>query len=197
MSKLGNMQIGLKVDKTKAKGTAMDENILNNYKEKIDEIANDAKKDINDYLMGFGKKKRTNVIETTHENGMNPGQHILASFFDNKNVANLRDSSVIRQIVGKVMDEGLTVVRVAEESFGNEQGYSAVILLAESHISLHTWPEYARADLDLFTCNVERDNTEATIRVYEYMKELFNPGESSGVMVSRGLRTGINVIELS
>ena len=37
------------------------------------------------------------------------------------------------------------------------QGVSGVVLIAESHLSVHTWPEHAYAAVDLFTCGVTLD----------------------------------------
>lgn len=45
----------------------------------------------------------------------------------------------------------LTVLHTAVHRF-SPQGVTAVLLLAESHVALHTWPELGQAALDLFSC---------------------------------------------
>lgn len=125
-----------------------------------------------------------------------PGQHILASFFYNENKSAMFNSSLIFEIAEKAMQSGLQVLRITEESFGPDHGYTAVIVLAESHISVHTWPEYDRIDLDLFTCNVTRDNTEATKLIFEFMKEMYKPGIVSKKFVLRGIQPFVIIYRL-
>jgi S-adenosylmethionine decarboxylase len=50
------------------------------------------------------------------------------------------------------MSIGATVLNKDFRSFGEGYGYTGVIVLAESHASVHTWPEYGMACLDIFTC---------------------------------------------
>ena len=44
--------------------------------------------------------------------------------------------------------------RVVEEAFHefNPHGISGMVVIAESHLSIHTWPEYCYAAVDIFTC---------------------------------------------
>jgi len=48
---------------------------------------------------------------------------------------------------------GATVLGVQQHQFV-PQGASALVLLAESHLSIHTWPEHGYASLDIYTCGV-------------------------------------------
>ena len=50
----------------------------------------------------------------------------------------------------------VTVVGEIDHYFSPE-GYSAVLILEESHLSIHTWPEYNHVSLDLYSCNLETD----------------------------------------
>jgi len=43
------------------------------------------------------------------------------------------------------------------EHFFTPQGYTLVLVLEESHLSVHTWPEYCYASIDLYSCNLETD----------------------------------------
>lgn len=115
-----------------------------------------------------------------------PGQHILASFFDSKNSVALYNENTMDTIVDTVVKNGLQVLRTTKDSFGEGMGYTAMIVLAESHISVHTWPELNRVDLDLFTCNVSRDNRSATINVYNAIKDIFQPEKITENFVARG-----------
>lgn len=56
------------------------------------------------------------------------------------------------------------VLDVRLHHFGDGQGVTGVALLAESHISIHTWPEHGLAAIDLFVCGVSAD-AEAGLEV--------------------------------
>ncbi len=55
-----------------------------------------------------------------------------------------------------VRDSGLTVVEEGLYKF-SPHGFTCFLLLAESHASLHAWPEYGYCAIDLFTCEVGKD----------------------------------------
>lgn len=51
---------------------------------------------------------------------------------------------------------GATVIASHFKHFGGEGGVTGVVLLAESHISIHTWPEIGFAAVDIFMCGAAR-----------------------------------------
>jgi len=57
-----------------------------------------------------------------------------------------------------------TVLKTAYHCF-SPQGVTAFLLLSESHISIHTWPELNKAALDIYTCG-EQTNPEAGLAVF-------------------------------
>jgi len=62
-------------------------------------------------------------------------------------------------------------------------GVSVVIAVAESHLSIHTWPEYGYAALDIFTCGENTDPWKA----YEYVVSQYRPEKVSVTEMRRGL----------
>ena len=52
---------------------------------------------------------------------------------------------------------GATIVQEAFHLF-NPHGVSGVVVIAESHLAIHTWPEYGYAAVDLFTCGDDVDS---------------------------------------
>ena len=52
---------------------------------------------------------------------------------------------------------GATLLDIRLHHFGPEQGVTGVALLAESHISIHTWPEHCYAAVDIFLCGRAHD----------------------------------------
>jgi len=67
-----------------------------------------------------------------------------------------------------VRESGLTVVDEGFYKF-SPHGFTCFLLLAESHASLHAWPEYGYCAIDLFTCAIGKDMMPRIMRI----KELF------------------------
>jgi S-adenosylmethionine decarboxylase len=65
----------------------------------------------------------------------------------------LGDTKAIRRALrGAVAASGVTLLKLQLHHFGPGSGVTGVALLAESHISIHTWPERDYAALDIFMC---------------------------------------------
>ncbi len=78
-----------------------------------------------------------------------------------------------------------TVVDVAFHEF-KPFGVSGVVVIAESHLSIHTWPEYRYAAVDIFTCGKSIDPEEAV----ECISGGFHCPQPSIVEVKRGVIPG-------
>lgn len=87
----------------------------------------------------------------------------------------LFDAKSFVHSVNEILDKE-SVQRVGEIThvFPNES-FTSVIALAESHISVHTWPERLTVQLDVFLCNYEQDNTEKCERIFESVIAYFGP----------------------
>lgn len=62
------------------------------------------------------------------------------------------------------------------------QGITGVILLAESHIAIHTWPEHDYLAIDIFTCGRDTKPYAAL----DYLKEVFKPKKVKVMFIKRG-----------
>jgi S-adenosylmethionine decarboxylase len=69
-------------------------------------------------------------------------------------------------VVREVRGAGLTVVGTAFHSFTPE-GVTGCVLLAESHVCIHTWPTEAYASMDIYVCNHTQDNSHLARRVFD------------------------------
>lgn len=79
------------------------------------------------------------------------GRHILAEFTDcNREILN-NYSAMEEALTEAARQSGATIVQTVFHQY-NPHGVSGVIVIAESHISIHTWPEYGYAAVDFFTC---------------------------------------------
>ena len=104
-----------------------------------------------------------------------PGLHILATF--GAPAAALRDAAGSQQFFGALVARlGLTSVGEVYHVFAENAGFTAVLALTESHLSIHTWPEHGLATFDVFLSNFRRDN-HATVRAMYQETLAFFGGE--------------------
>ncbi|RMI02826.1 MAG: S-adenosylmethionine decarboxylase proenzyme [Calditrichaeota bacterium] len=97
------------------------------------------------------------------------GRHILAEFYgcDPKI---LNDAQLIEIYMKRAALEcGATIISSTFQTF-NPHGVSGVIVIAESHLAIHTWPEYQYAAVDVFTCGETVDPRIANEALREYLK---------------------------
>ena len=65
-------------------------------------------------------------------------------------------------------------------------GVTGVVLLAESHLAVHTWPEIEAATLDVYVCNLGADNSARAEIVLAVLVEAFSPASTERHAVERG-----------
>ncbi|QRY66172.1 adenosylmethionine decarboxylase (plasmid) [Ensifer sp. PDNC004] len=107
------------------------------------------------------------------------GTHLLLDFWG---ATGLDDAVGIDQALREAADAcGATLLDVRLHEFGGEGGVTGVALLAESHISVHTWPETGYAALDVFVCG-GCDPRDAIAP----LKRRFNPTDIKITAVARG-----------
>ncbi len=76
---------------------------------------------------------------------------------------------------------GATIVQSTFHRF-EPYGVSGVVVISESHLAIHTWPEYGYASVDLFTCGSDVQPLIA----YEYLREVFQAKGAEIQMIKRG-----------
>lgn len=84
------------------------------------------------------------------QNQFAPGKHLLIDFFGSQQLTNL--SAIEQSLKDAAAACGATVLNIHLHSFGDNAGVTGVALLAESHITIHTWPESEYAAIDIFMC---------------------------------------------
>src|SRR3954464_8642482 len=80
---------------------------------------------------------------------------------------------------------GLTTVGVSFHQFDGG-GFTGCVVLAESHIAIHTWPERQGLTLDVYVCNYSADNSAKARKLFDQMVEYFQPGEVAKHAIDRG-----------
>jgi S-adenosylmethionine decarboxylase len=107
------------------------------------------------------------------------GTHLILDFSGAKN---LTDKNVIEQaLCSSAKNIGATLLQVNLHQFQLYGGITGVALLAESHISIHTWPEYEYVALDIFVCGTCNPNKALTVLI-----ETFKPTNIEQKEIKRG-----------
>ena len=108
------------------------------------------------------------------------GTHLILDLWGAKNLDNLElVEQTLRQAV-KVA--GATLLHISLHHFEPNGGISGVAVLAESHISIHTWPERSYAALDVFMCGDAQPH-----KCIEVLKQSFCPER---IIVNEQMRGG-------
>lgn len=114
------------------------------------------------------------------------GLHLLLELYDCP-AERLNDPAAVESAVrGAAADAGATIVQSAFHHF-SPQGVSGVLIIAESHITMHTWPEKGYAAVDLFTCG----HREVLENAADRLLERFAPTHHERRLIERGLPRGV------
>jgi S-adenosylmethionine decarboxylase len=110
------------------------------------------------------------------------GRHWLVEMYQ---VPRLDDVERIRRALRRaVAESGVRLIRLQLHHFGPRRGVTGVALLAESHISIHTWPERRYAALDIFMCGSKSNPQKAL----DALRDSLQPGSVRVRRFERGLR---------
>jgi S-adenosylmethionine decarboxylase len=105
-----------------------------------------------------------------------PGLHILAEF-SVSNVLSLSASAPCKLFFDRLIS-GHSLEKVGEVYHDFEgAGFTAVVCLTESHLSIHTWPEFNLATFDIFLSNYQKDNSEKVRAIYSQVLDFFEATE--------------------
>ena len=101
---------------------------------------------------GWHESCKTNDVDILQTSSYkNIGRHCILELYQ-CDKAKLNDEAYIRTtLTSSAKIAGATLINLVTHSF-KPQGVTGLALLAESHISIHTWPEIGYAAIDVFTC---------------------------------------------
>lgn len=105
------------------------------------------------------------------------GIHLFGEWFDCAgSSAEFNSAPALRNLcVSAATATGLTVVGETFHQF-EPQGVTGTVLLAESHLAIHTWPEAGFATVDVFVCNFQADNSAKARQLLDVLRGAFRPG---------------------
>jgi len=110
------------------------------------------------------------------------GRHLLLELFDCDPEAINSLDIVKASMVEAARRAQATIVDVVFHEF-NPFGISGVVVIAESHLAIHTWPEYRYAAVDVFSCG---ETLQPQVAV-DYLVEQFGSARASVVELQRGV----------
>lgn len=120
------------------------------------------------------------------------GLHLIADLHDCRcPPARLLDAASLEaDCVAACQRHGLTVVgrlfHAFRDAAGQPAGVTGTVVLAESHMAVHTWPEIGAVTLDVYVCNFSGDNSQRAEALFAEIIGRFQPGRGERRAVRRG-----------
>lgn len=120
------------------------------------------------------------------------GLHLTADLYDCRAPAALMTDPARLGLLCRIAIErvGLTLVGEKWHRFpghgGSPGGVTGALLLAESHLAVHTWPERGGVTLDVYVCNFSEDNSERARGVLDALAGAFRPARAQRQELQRG-----------
>ena len=109
------------------------------------------------------------------------GRHIIVEYYNCSSELLNDVVHIEKSMEGAAEDSGATIINSTFHHF-SPYGVSGVVVIQESHLAIHTWPEYGYASVDIFTCG---DTVNPWV-AYQILKEKFGAGHGSAMELLRG-----------
>lgn len=110
------------------------------------------------------------------------GRHILVEYYNcDENILN--DHKLIEKLMVTAAREAKATVVESVFHMFNPYGVSGAVVISESHLTIHTWPEFGYASVDLFTCGESVNPWDA----FDYLERTLKAEKSESTEVSRGM----------
>jgi S-adenosylmethionine decarboxylase proenzyme len=110
------------------------------------------------------------------------GKHVLVELYDCDSTILNNQHAIEQHMQEAALKSNATIVNSVFHRF-SPHGVSGVVVIAESHLAIHTWPEYSYAAVDLFTCGESVDPWTA----FEILKARLHAGHYTAKDFNRGL----------
>ena len=116
------------------------------------------------------------------------GLHLTADLRGCKvEFAAMTDAGALRAVcLAAVSQAGLAAVGELFHRFPAPGGVTGVVLLAESHLAVHTWPELEAVTLDVYVCNYGCDNSGRAHALLASLIDAFGPASVERQVMHRG-----------
>ncbi|MEO8849719.1 MAG: adenosylmethionine decarboxylase [Casimicrobiaceae bacterium] len=100
------------------------------------------------------------------------------------------DATALRSLCMRAVEAaGLTIVGERFHQF-EPQGVTGAVILAESHLAVHTWPEIGSVTIDVYVCNYTTDNSGKAEALFRALEEVLEPERTRFQAIHRGAADG-------
>lgn len=110
------------------------------------------------------------------------GKHLIIELFQCDSTLLNDVKTLEHHLLAAVQLSGATAIQPFFHQF-SPHGITGVVVVAESHFSLHTWPEYGYCAVDIFTCG---DTVNGHVAL-DYLKENLGAANASVMEIKRGV----------
>jgi S-adenosylmethionine decarboxylase len=110
------------------------------------------------------------------------GRHLIVEYAECEHDVLNDVHAIERYMKEAVRKSGATLVRSVFHRYA-PQGVSGVVVIAESHMSVHTWPEYGYAAVDFFTCG----NSVDPLKAHAYLEDMLGSRKTQVTELRRGI----------
>jgi len=135
---------------------------------------------------GAGRHPGLPHIQVGSRPSLHLGEHLIVELWGANSSLLSTVDEVKPRIQGACKAGKFTVLGEQFHGF-SPHGVTGVVLLAESHLSIHTWPEHGYAALDVFTCGIGEDTTTDTWMAAAYLKDAFAAKTFEVRRIERGM----------
>ena len=121
------------------------------------------------------------------------GIHLLGEWFECAETQAFNDAATLRALCLALTERaGLAAVGDRFHQF-DPGGVTGTVLLAESHLAIHTWPEERFATIDVFVCNFQHDNTAKATLLLDLLREALAPGRVQEQAIRRSTDAPVRI----
>ncbi len=124
-----------------------------------------------------------NHVHTNSSRFEGLGRHLVVDFYDCPPEKLTNTSNLIKILKDAAKAAKVEVIGEFSKKFDLHGGVSAILIIKESHLSIHTWPEYGYAAIDIYTCGKSIDPWKAL----EIIQTKLQPNSVSIMEVKRGV----------
>lgn len=97
----------------------------------------------------------------------------------------LRDLESFLVEIDKILESaGVQNLGKAYHDFDGD-GFTCAVILAESHVAVHTWPDIGVVTLDVYLCNFKQDNTDKAENIHIGICHYFDPAQVNSARLVR------------
>ncbi len=127
------------------------------------------------------------TVRLLHSVKETPGLHVMGDLYDVQCDHDLMINSdrLRAHCLKLVEDAGLTSVGDFFHQFDGAGGVTGMVVLAESHMSIHTWPEKRYVTVDVYVCSYTQDNRPRARALYQSLLDTFQPERENSHSVER------------